>query len=405
MNQTLNKKEKTTFTIPSFIKNDINEKWFYMYQYISSDEVKTSIQRDFLKIIDKFWVILSLLIIIPAAFLVLIENIFVFHFIFFTIIFLNLLFIPYLLFLGIKRSNILRNNAYITITTTHISIDWQIIKIGEKIPEKLLKSITKTENIFEEKLFQESHITKSKDNLFQNVIEQIKKWYKKIFSILSWRSSRNSLQLILVLTVIYTVYNIVLFFIYIIQIFVIYIFWIVLNYISKKILIKAGHEIIIINDLFEKIDKNSKELIIEKESLSKKLKEALDNDWKDALLLKINNLLEKINKNAINSTNSNIKLKECIKDSKYKEMFEFNIYNSWIKKQLITPLTEIKDLLQKNLDKLILNKENIEKQIINTMDESLKWPLKLTKQRSIMRIEELKNNIASIQEYINKLQP
>jgi len=44
-------------------------------------------------------------------------------------------------------------------------------------------------------------------------------------------------------------------------------------------------------------------------------------------------------------------------------MFNFNIYNSWIKKQIYIPLQQISDLLQKNLDELIKNKNNIEKQI------------------------------------------
>jgi predicted transcriptional regulator len=52
--------------------------------------------------------------------------------------------------------------------------------------------------------------------------------------------------------------------------------------------LQTGHEITTINDKFEHIDKKSKQLIIEKNKLTSLLKEAIDNDWKDSLLSKIN---------------------------------------------------------------------------------------------------------------------
>jgi hypothetical protein len=52
-------------------------------------------------------------------------------------------------------------------------------------------------------------------------------------------------------------------------------------------------------------------------------------------------------------------------------MFNFNIYNSWIKKQIITPLEQIQDLLNSNLIKLKESLEKIRKQIKETTDNSL----------------------------------
>jgi len=53
-------------------------------------------------------------------------------------------------------------------------------------------------------------------------------------------------------------------------------------------------------------------------------------------------------------------------------MFNFSIYNSWIKKQIHIPLKQVLDLLQKNLDKLKENEYSIEFKIQKTNDESFK---------------------------------
>jgi len=51
-------------------------------------------------------------------------------------------------------------------------------------------------------------------------------------------------------------------------------------------------------------------------------------------------------------------------------MFNFTIYNSWIKKQVYTPIFDIKVLLEKNLEILKKAKLDIINQIKNTEKES-----------------------------------
>jgi len=52
-------------------------------------------------------------------------------------------------------------------------------------------------------------------------------------------------------------------------------------------------------------------------------------------------------------------------------MFRFEIYNSWIKKQIATPLKDILALLESSRDTLLLTSENITKQIDDTQDIKL----------------------------------
>jgi hypothetical protein len=49
-------KEKSEIlkNIPEKARRDIEERGFHLYEWISSDEVKMSIQRDYLEILSKF---------------------------------------------------------------------------------------------------------------------------------------------------------------------------------------------------------------------------------------------------------------------------------------------------------------------------------------------------------------
>ncbi len=154
---------------------------------------------------------------------------------------------------------------------------------------------------------------------------------------------------------------------------------------------------------FENIDTNSKELIKQKNKLISNISQAKNNDWKDSLLININSWITKINKSASNAINTNIKLKDEIKTSKYKEMFNFWIYNSWIKKQIYIPLVEIKELLAKNKEALVKQKIEIIEQLSITDDPSKSWPLTASKTRLGIRIEEIEKHISKMDLYINKL--
>jgi len=389
-----------SFSIPENIKKDINEKWFHLYEWIWEQDVKQSIERDFLKLITKLWTFFSLTLIIPSIILLYIEAYLIFNFYFFWLLWIiNIFLTIYLVWISIKRSNILKDNNQVLITDTSVSINWKIKKLeSNKITSNY--NLNNISNIFEEKLFWESHIHKSKKSFKDQVVKQITNWYAKIWSMWRWR---NWAQLMLLLWALYSVYALSLWFIYLFWIFFIWIFWNILSVINKKLLLISWHEITTINNYFENIDKDSKSLIIEKETLTTLLNQAMESNWKDSLLIKINSWIKDINKNASDAVNTSIKLRKKIESSKYHEMFNFSIYNSWIKKQIYIPLQQISDLLNVNLEKLKKNKETIEKQILETTDQSLQWPLFASKTRTIMRIEDVEKHINSINVYIEKL--
>ena len=405
--KTINKKKDDletnhSFSIPKHVQNDINEKWFHIYNWIWEKDVKQSIERDFLKLIDKLWPWLAALLIIPSSILLLLEITSTFYWYFFWLLWIiNLIFLVYVLFIAIKRSSILRKNAYVLITDSSVSINWKIDKLSNT-GLKSSKGINKVSTLFEENIFEESNIEKTKKWFFKKVTEQLWKWFTTIMKM--WRRwGRDSWKVVLLLLVLYSIYAFSLWIIYFIWIFFIWIFWNILSFVNKKILLISWHEITTINNHFENIDKDSKELIKEKNTLSTLLTQAMKNDWKDSLLTKINSWIKNINNNASDAVDTSIKLKRKIESSKYKEMFNFSIYNSWIKKQIHIPLKQILDLLQKNLDKLNENKEKIEKQILETSDQSLQWPLVANKARIQMRIKDIRKHMKGINIYIIKL--
>lgn len=390
------------FSIPENIQNNINDRWFHLYEWIWSQDVKASIERDFLKYIKKLWVIFAVLLIIPSAILFMAKDItlFIIFFVWFLWI-INFIFILILTILAIKRSSILRKNAYVLITDTSISINWKIEKLNNYNINNDNK-ILKISELFEEELFKESNIEKTKKSFFKQVMDNIWEWYSFIFRIWKW-NNKNSWQLVLLLLALYTVYALSLWLIYFVWIIFVWFFGNILSAINKKILLIKWHKITSINKHFEDIDTYSKSLVKEKNELTTLLNNAISNDWKDWLLTHINTWLENINQNADKSINTNIKLKEEINNSEYKEMFNFSIYNSWIKRQILTPLEQISELLSKNLNILSNRKQSIEKQILETTDPSLKWPLVASKTRVEMKIVEIQKHLEKINIYIDKL--
>lgn len=389
------------FYIPKHVQKDINEKWFHIYNWIWEKDVKMSIQRDFLKYIAKFWTIIAVLVILPSAILLYVNSQFFYIYFFWLLGTINFILILFLTVISIKRSNILRKNSHILITDTSVSINWKIRKL---INNKILSNTNLKEiwNLFEEKLFEESNIHKTKKWFLKQVTNQLTKWFSTVMRMWKWWG-RDSWKAVLLFLILYSIYAFSLWIVYFIWIIFISIFWILLSFINKQILLKFGHVITTINNNFENIDSDSKWLIKQKNILSKLLKDAITNDWKDSLLTKINSGIKEINNHASDAVNTSIILKKDIKKSKYKKMFNFNIYNTWIKKQIYTPLEQILELLQKNLYILKDEKLSIKNIIIKTTDPSLQWALVVSKKRIELRITEIKKHMLKISLYMKKL--
>ena len=103
--------------VPKNISKDIEERGFHLYKWISPDEVKLSIERDFLRVLKVLGLPLAIMSVLFAFFSGLNPIVF-----FFTIfVGVNIMFI-YLLFLSIKRSRLLSKSAFVVMTDSSISL-------------------------------------------------------------------------------------------------------------------------------------------------------------------------------------------------------------------------------------------------------------------------------------------
>lgn len=149
--------------IPEKIREDIEEKGFHLYKWITPEEVKLSIERDFLKTLKYIGIPLGVVAII-AGLLTVIG--------FFVVIFLGVfLMFLYLLVLSLKRSFLLSKSAFVVLTDSSISLGGKIVKLSEI--GHIHEDMKDIEEKFEEKLFEESKLSHSKSSLMKEVLDQL----------------------------------------------------------------------------------------------------------------------------------------------------------------------------------------------------------------------------------------
>lgn len=387
--------------IPKNIQDDITERWFHLYKWISPEEVKFSIQRDFMKALSVIWNPLAIISVLAG--LITWINILVFLWVIFIwIIFLFL----YLFFLSIRRSFLLSKSAFVILTDSSVSLGGKIVKLSEF--RTLWKDMKKVSDTFEEDLFWESQLSNSHNKLSKEVMNQLFGWYKAIFSG-TQKFSRsgldtNDVRVVLLLVGLYTVYIAIMACVYFIWVFFLLIFLNILTWANTKYLHLRGHSVVQINTLFWKLDISSEDLKSEKIILEDALSKAIENQWKDGLLLNISSGINKITWLSEEAIIYVQELKKAIKKSDYKDMFSFPIYNAWIKKQIISPLVSIETLLEVN--KNILNNTHLEisAQIEQTPKVAYNSPLKIQLTRIEIQQKEIDIFIPRIQASIKKLQ-
>lgn len=402
------------FPVPEYIEQEIEKKWFYLYNWIDESEVKSSVERDFLGLIHKYWVGFAIF------FMLFWLGMYFFKWIFiwiggFFIACLYAFFIGYILVLTVKRSLLLRKFSQLIITNNYFSINQEIKKLANKWGYwNNSKSIYGDQDfkdvwvLFEEEIFRESDIKDTKSWLFRKVSDSLTSGFSKILDIF-WSRNNDSYskewgQLIIIAVAIYFTYILWILGVYIFGIFFVMLVWNLFAFLNKKYLLAVNHSITQISEGFKKIDEYGNFLDSEKKELSFLLREASENNWKDGLLLKINDGIEKVENWSKKSLESYKKLEKDIDESEYSQMFEKNIYKNWLKNEIITPLKEIEQLLERNKEIIKNMIWEIEQQITETSDEKNKEQLQLASERLAMRSTELQQYGNLIHWYLKKLE-
>ncbi len=388
--------------IPENIQKNIQERWFHLYNWITPNEVKASIQRDYLHILSKIgiwvWGIAIIWALItwglsPLSFIV-----------FFGILsIVYSLLLGYLSLIAIKRSMTLAKSANVVLTDKAMSLGWEIINYDELANHK--DDIDKIADDFDEPLFWESNLEKTKGKLFRDTIDSVWEAWAMAFKFIGNMDGRwkDTWQLILFLVVLGALYSWTMAVVYFAGLFFIWIFSIFITFLNKMIMRVSWHTVQLINDRFESIDSYSNKLQTSSQNLSSLLSEASKNNWQENLSGKIKDGIDTINKDASNAINESKNLRWLLENSKYKEIFNFTTFWSWLKKKIINPLENILALLEKNKSLIESSISLLENQIKETPDSSLRWPLELQKRRFESQKEIFEKQILMIQGYLDKL--
>ncbi len=386
--------------IPKKIQQDIIERGFHLYTWISPDEVKLSIERDFLKVLRIIGIPLAIISIIVAIFSW--GNVWAFFFVLFVGI---AMMFTYLLILSLQRSILLSKSAFVILTDSSISLWGKIQKLSDFTTKDA--QLEKMEDTFEEELFWKSRLSETKVSLGKDILEQLFGWYNAIFE---WGSrfrmwnSRDSAKWILIILAFYTLYVIVMSVVYFIGVLFLLIFWWMIVWINRKYLELRGNTVMKINSLFWQLHEDSEKISALGYKLKNDLQQAQNNDWKDGLLLELQSDLSELSKVAQKAVDDVNALETTIENSRYKDMFSTKIYHKWIKKQITKPLIEISELLQNTLEKIHDAQHDIERQIsTKPTGKNFLENLKLQQQRLNMQEKDISAFIPQLEAMLEKL--
>jgi hypothetical protein len=158
----------------------------------------------------------------------------------------------YLLFLSLRRSQLLSKSAFVVLTDSSISLGGKIVKLSEI--EHLHDDMKHIEEKFEEKLFEDSKLTQSKSTLTKEVLDQLFGGYSFIFNNTGRRwgmgNSRDSEKFLLVVLALYTIYVAVMSVVYFVGVFFLWIFGNIMTKLNTWYLMHRGHTVLEINELF-----------------------------------------------------------------------------------------------------------------------------------------------------------
>lgn len=376
--------------IPENIIHEVWNKWFYLHKWLKYNDIINILQNKLITFIHIFWkYIFIILLILSLIIIPLLGNIIYISYVLWFFVFVWIIALIYLLIIWIQYSYFILKNSFIVLTHCALVINGKIINISNY--EAIEAELIKVETLFQKKLFWDNEKIFS----YQNLREEFKSWFHEIYQ-------KKVGSIVFLLLIMYGIYIIIMSFIYFIWSIVIMLLSIFLSIINKFLLIQLWHTVISIHSLFWDIETSSD--MIQKFQkniqilLSKNEKQAYENSFIHAL----NSEIIQLNKNIEKSIDLNWKLKNEIKNSQYKDIYDFNIYNSWIKKELYMPLHEFKILLESNLNDIHKQINKLNNTIEKQKDENKKV-LELQKMRLDLFWKNIYDRIEQINYYLTSL--
>ena len=402
LTQTLPLQESGRIITPENIQQTVDERGFYLYEWISSDELRMTLERDYLNIVKSASIPLAIVTAIAGfigfsggiigTILAVIGVLGVFYCIIGVILAIKFLY----------RSYLYTRGANVVITDDHY-VSWG--SIIEQTDKKMVREkFSQFEEIFDEPFLWESKLAdkkeKAKTELFMSLKEVASGGWSILENFGRWRDSGGIILVILVAGFLYAA---MMGIIYFIGIFFISLFGRLFSWLANRYLLMMSNTEHRIQTLFADINESSDNLRIGQQTCVSLLSEASQNEWQENLSGKLGESFQLIGRLAGDATDNTLELRKLLESSEYKDIFNFVKYGNWIKKQILEPIESILLLLAKNRDTLNKAISSLDSQITETVEVSLQKPLILQKQRLEMQIESFEKNIEMLEGYKNKL--
>ncbi len=396
------------------IAKAVDERGFYLYEWISQDELRTTLDNDYLKIVRYGSIPLAIVSVI-AGFIGYMWGLFGSILAILMVLWLFYFFV--LIILSIKffyNSYLYTRGANVVITDDHY-VQWgNIFEHEDK--QEINEHFGLYEKTFDERFLGASGLAKRKQTeqkaLFDNLKDIATGWGKMIEGI--WHS-RDAGGIVIVIILAGLLYGLMMGTVYFIGMFFIAIFGRIFSLLAHWYLLATSNTEQTIQTLFASIDESAKKLEWEKNTIINLLDDAVRDEWKEDLLGKINESTELLGEIARDATKDTIKLRTILESSKYKDIFNFVKYGNWVKKQILEPIESILLLLKKNRDTIEKTIASLNAQIAGNppskggqggnvpLDPSLQKPLELQRERLNLQKKSFEQVMEMLEGYKVKL--
>lgn len=389
---------------PEFIEQQVDERGFYLYEWISPDELRMSVQLDYLSIIRSASMPLAIVTLIagfigfsagiPGVILAVLGVLGIFYTIVLAILIAKML----------RKSYLYTRGGNVVITDNHYVSNGRVVEKDDIAMQK--EAFRELERTFREPLLEPSglaeHVAMEKDNLMEQMKNIASGWGRLVQNL---GRSRDAAGIIMVLMIAWVLYGSMMALIYFLGVFFVAIMARVFSWIAHRALLALNNTEHRIQTLFQGITRASIALKSgQKQSISL-LTDAGRGEWTDNLSSRIRDSFEVISQMAGTATDQSVELRKTLENSKYADIFNFVKYGNWIQWQILSPIEEILLLLTKNRDTITRTIASLDTQITLMIDPSHQKPLILQKERFEMQIESITPMIEMLEEYRQKLNP
>jgi hypothetical protein len=384
------------------IKTAVDERGFYLYEWISQDELRMALDNDYLKMVRYGSIPLAIIAAI-AGFIGFAGGIVGTILAVLMVLGLFYLIVSVILFFGfLRKSYLYTRGANVVVTDDHYVQGGKIVSQSDR--EQIERNFAIYEKIFHEKFLGESGLAEKKalekKALFDNLKDIAMGWGKILQNV---GRSRDAGGIVIVILVAGFLYSFMMGAVYFIGMFFIAIFGRIFGWLAHAYLLATSNTEHSIQTLFAGIDESASKLESEKQNTIALLTDAGRNEWKENLMGKINKSTELLGRIAWDATSDTVKLRKTLESSKYKDIFNFVKYGNWVKKQILEPIESILLLLGKNHATITETIASLESQISTTTDPSLQKPLELQKERLLLQKESFERVMGMLEGYKEKL--